>query len=208
MKSLEFYITFASAFLSIFIPAIVAYVTVKYDFWFNKVLHAIVVINIVVPIGASLAAQLHVFQMFKIYDNLFGVIVMRWSFLGTGFLYMSGAWKGVSNDYRDAAFIDGAGHFRTLFLIMLPLIKNIFMMFFLLQIIGWWNTWDFTYLYMPSHPNLSQAVYMIQTSTDQQLVIKPVQLAVSVIVILPSMVFFFIFKKQIMQQISFGGLKG
>ena len=203
------YITFVSAFVSVFVPSIVSYVTVKYDFGFNKVLNFIVVVSIVVPLSSSIASSLQIFRTFRVYDNmLIGVIVMRWSFLGMNFLYMAGAFRGIPNDYKEAAEIDGAGHFTILFKIMLPMIKNIFLMFFLLQIISWWNTWDFTYIYMPTHPNLAQAVYNIQFSFDNELVVKPVQLATCIIVILPSLAIFCCFKNQIMQQVSFGGLKG
>jgi multiple sugar transport system permease protein len=202
------YFTLVPAFLSIFVPCIAAYICTKYDFWFNKVLTGIVVVTLVLPIAPSLAGQLKLFRQLGIYDNLFGVFAMKYSFLGHNFLYMAGAFKGISNDYRDAAAIDGAGHFKIFFMIMLPLIKNVFMMFFMLQLISWWNTWDFTYIYMPSYPNLAQAVYNIQFSSDNQLAIRPVQLAVCTIVIIPALTFFLIFKNQIMQQVSFGGLKG
>lgn len=202
------YFTFVPAFLSIFVPTLVSYICAKYDFWFNKVLSGTVIMLILLPISPSLASALHVFQQFGLYDNFFGVFVMKYSYVGITFLYMSGAWKGVANDYRDAAFIDGAGHFRTFFTVMFPLVNNVFMMFFLQQIIGWWNTWDFTYIYMPSYPNLAQAVYNIQFSTDNQLSIKPVQLAVATITLVPSLLFFVVFKNKIMSQISFGGLKG
>lgn len=202
------YFTIVSAFLSAFVPCLVAYCTTKYNFWFNKVIHFTVVWSMVVPIGASLASQLQLFRSLGMLDNPLSIIVMRGSYLGAMFLYMSGAFKGVSNDYRDAAFIDGAGHFRTFFSIMFPLVSNVFTMFFMLQLIAWWNTWDFTYIYMPSYPNLAQAVYQIQYSTDNQLSIKPVQMAVCAVTIAPALIFFLIFKEKIMQQVSFGGLKG
>lgn len=203
------YVTLVSAFLSVFVPAIVGYVAAKHDFWFNKVLHAVVVFSMVVPVSGSLSGTLQIMQIFGIYDNFFfGTIVMRWGFLGTNFLFMNSAFKGIPNDYRDAARIDGAGHFTVLFRIMFPMIKNVFMMFFLLQLIAWWNTWDFTLIYMPSHPNLAQAVYNIQFSSEPDLTMKPVQMATCVIVIIPAFVLFMCFRNQIMQQVSFGGLKG
>jgi multiple sugar transport system permease protein len=202
------YFTIVPALLSAFVPCLIAYCATKYDFWFNKVIHFTVVWSMVVPIGASLASQLQLFGALGMLDNPLAVIIMKWSYLGALFLIMSGSFKGISNDYRDAAFIDGAGHFRTFFTIMLPLISNVFTMFFMLQLIAWWNTWDFTYIYMPSYPNLAQAVYQIQFSTDNQLSIKPVQLAVCTITIVPALTFFLIFKEKIMQQVTFGGLKG
>ena len=203
------YVTFVSAFLSIFVPAIVAYATTKYNFLLNKLINLIVVISIVAPATGSLASNLHIMNITGVYNNLFiGVIVLRYGFLGTNFLFMSSAFKGVSNEYREAAFIDGAGHFRVMIQIMFPMIKNIFMMFFLMQVISWWNIWDFTYIYMPSYPNLAQAIYNIQFTFDNQLVVKPVQLATCVIVTVPSLIVFLLFKDQIMQEVSFGGLKG
>lgn len=203
------YITLVSAFLSVFIPAIMGYVAAKYKFWFNKVINFIVVFSIVVPIGNALSSMLQVLQATGLYDNmLLGTIIMRCGFIGTNYLFMNSAFKGISDDYMDAAFIDGAGHFRVLFLIMFPMIKNVFMMFFLLQLIAWWNTWDFTYIYMPTHPNLAQAVYNVQFSLEPALQSKPVQLAVCVFVLVPAFILFICFRDSIMQQVSFGGLKG
>ena len=50
---------------------------------------------------------------------------MKASFLGMYFLVFYGTFKSVSWEYAEAAIIDGAGHFRIMFNIMMPLIKKL-----------------------------------------------------------------------------------
>jgi putative aldouronate transport system permease protein len=67
--------------------------------------------------------------------------------------------KNISPEMREAAFIDGAGEFRILFLIYMPLSKALFATFGLFAVVGYWNMWFDALLYIKD--NLKQPVQII-----------------------------------------------
>ena len=73
--------------------------------------------------------------------------------------------------------------------------------------IGFWNSYDFNILYLPSMPVLSYGLFKYQSSPATGITI-PMQLAGAILTSIPSIVLFTIFRKKIMGNITFGGLKG
>ena len=63
------------------------------------------------------------------------------------FMYRS-FFKGISHEIRDAALIDGAGEFRILVSIILPLSKALIASFSLFAIVGMWNSYFSALLYI------------------------------------------------------------
>ena len=56
--------------------------------------------------------------------------------------------KGISHEIREAALIDGAGEFRILVSIILPLSKALIASFSLFAIVGMWNSYFSALLYI------------------------------------------------------------
>ena len=188
--------------------AMVAYVACKYRFRFNKVLHFTVVLSIVVPPISSLGMTLQLARILHIYDN-FPVFV--WSCIGfsdAGFLIWSGVFKNISNEYMEAARIDGAGHFYTMFLVMFPLARVPIMIMAVLGFIGNWNGYYTQLTLLPSMPNLSLALWHFQWDTTNIISWPHMQIAASMIVALPCLVLYFIFQRWFVGNLTMGGLKG
>ena len=56
--------------------------------------------------------------------------------------------KSIPAALRESAYIDGAGHYRVLFTIMLPLSKAMLATFGLFGVVGKWNDWFTPFLYL------------------------------------------------------------
>ncbi|MCR4578601.1 MAG: carbohydrate ABC transporter permease [Clostridiales bacterium] len=86
------------------------------------------------------------------------------------FLYRS-FFKGISHEIREAALIDGAGDFRILVKIILPLSKALIATFSLFAIVGQWNSYFAAMLYIkdatkfPIQNILRSIVYTSVTAT-------------------------------------------
>ncbi|MCL2571341.1 MAG: carbohydrate ABC transporter permease [Defluviitaleaceae bacterium] len=59
----------------------------------------------------------------------------------------------IPTELRESAYMDGAGHYRTLFQIILPVSKAVLATFALMNIVGTWNAWFPPMLYF-RNPNL------------------------------------------------------
>ena len=79
------------------------------------------IVVMLLPIVGSLASELQMLHTIGAYDNVVFLMFMKGGFLGTNFLIFYATFKGISWEYAEAAFIDGASHARVLFTIMIPL---------------------------------------------------------------------------------------
>ena len=194
--------------VSVFSQMLVAYAAAKYQFAFNKVLHFCVVLSIVVPPIGSLGMTLQLSRILGIYDNFLMYAVSCIGFANSGFLIWYGVFKGISSEYMDAAKIDGAGHFRILITIMLPLARVPIMILWVLSFIGNWNSYTAQYTMLPSMPNLSLALWYFQFDLGNEISWPPMQIAASMVTAFPCLVLYFSFQKWFVGNLTSGGLKG
>lgn len=201
--------TIGSTLVNTFSRCIAAYAAARYNKYFiTRLLYPIVIITMLLPIVGSLPAELKLFRAIGVYDNIFGVIFMKGGFLGTNFLIFYATFKGISWEYAEAAFIDGASHFKVLTRIMIPLAKSTVSALMILSFITFWNDWSINVVYLPNFPMISYALYQFQNQTITSISTIPHKLAASMFVTLPMLFVFIIFRNKIMGNVSMGGLKG
>ncbi|MBQ8685618.1 MAG: carbohydrate ABC transporter permease [Clostridia bacterium] len=185
-----------------------AYVSAKYPRWITKLMHTIVVVVIAFPMVGSLSSGLVLLKATGVYNNRLMYFLYCGGFTGTNFLIYYSAFKGVSSTYAEAAKIDGAGHYTIMFKIMIPMVKNLLTGMMLLAVIGYWNDWYTAMVYLPSYPNISYALYKFQFNTNNSVSSVPVQTAGCMLVMLPTLLIFLVFRNKFIGNISYGGLKG
>ena len=195
------------AFLMTLSPCIMAYCSAIYRCKFSSVIYWIVLTTMMLPIVGAYASEMQLAMAIGIYDNLYGYLLFRLSFLGTYFLVFHAAFKGVGKDYFEAAKIDGANDFIICFRIIMPLVRNMFFTIYLLHFITLWNDYQTPLLYLPTHPTLAMGAYDLRTNTSGGVVGEPAQMAVCMIMLTPVLALFIAFRKMIMGNISMGGVK-
>lgn len=116
--------------------------------------------------------------------------------------------NGIPTSMIESARIDGAGFFRIYWQIMMPNAKPAVAAQAILWFMGAWNDYFAPSIYL-NNPNkltvqvvISQlnAMYAIQTD-------YPLLLAASVVALLPCLIIFMIFQKQIIASVAMTGLK-
>lgn len=197
-----------SALLISFVTCTVAYLTSKYPFKPSKIIYNVVLIVMIVPIVGELPSMTQMLTRVGLYDNLFGLLLMRASFTNMYFLVFYAYFKGIPWSYGESAFIDGAGHLRVYLRIVMPLAKSIFLTVFLLNFIVFWNEYQIPMVLLPSMPTIAQGVYSVRLSFDSALAYTPSKIAVGVLACIPILVIFCAFNKRLMGNLSVGGLKG
>lgn len=194
------------SFVANFSRSMCAYVAVKYrHLGWTKILHTLVIILMTIAFPGNLAVTIKFYRMTNLYNNLFGCILMSFSFTGANFLYFYAAYQGVSNEYAEAAQIDGANQFTVMLQIIMPMIKNIFIALFMLDFIAHWNDYTPSMVYLPRYPMVAYGLYRFKNVERPNAV--EIFASVSVIV-LPTLALFIIFKDKIVSNLSIGGLKG
>lgn len=189
------------------VTVVMAYLVAKYDNWFSKMVYGIVIVTMILPIVGSLPSEISVAKTLRIYDTIFGVWIMRSTFLGMYFLVFHSMFKGVSKDFDEAAKIDGSSNFRIMLEINMPLAKNTIVTVLLLSFIGYWNDYSIPMIYLPNHPTLASGLYWFNQSTVGKYSNTPMKLAGCMIVVIPILILFVIFNNRVMGNISTGGVK-
>lgn len=195
------------SFLGTFVPCFVGYLVAKYRYKFSSVLYGVALFVMALPIVGAYPAELALLKTLGVYDTVFGLILQSSGYLGLYFFVFTASFQVIPNDYYESACLDGASEFVVYFRIMLPMVFSTFATVLLLQFIANWNDYQYALLYWPSHPTLSYGLYVISNSPLQGLNNPPMRLAANVIVIIPILIVFIIFKDKIMSNISMGGLK-
>lgn len=198
------------AFVSLFFTLITAYVMAKYKFVGRNVIYMIGIFVMIVPVIGALPSQMVVKKALNIYDNMFMHIITSPGvcFSGMWFLLFYAAFQSVPWEYAEAAFIDGAGHYRVMFTIMLPLMIPTFAAIFLLSFLGTWNDYNTFILWLPSYANLAYGMYLFQLDASSYGASMPQIMAGFIICMIPTVIIYVASQKLITSKLMVGGLKG
>lgn len=195
------------SFICTIVPYVVAYVTARYNFWFCKVINAFVIVVIALPIVGGTPAVISVLNTLNLYDSFFGALLLKFSFLNMYYLVFFAAFQNLPREYQEAAEIDGAGELAVMIKIMFPMAYKAFLTVFLIFFVDLWNDYQGPILYLYSYPVLARGVYNITNNYAGEFSKTPIMLCACMMLFVPIMIIFSIFSKQLMGNISMGGLK-
>ncbi len=196
-----------SALCRAFFPCLIGYLVAKYKCKFSSVLYGMALVIMALPIIGSAPSELKLLKDLGLYDNYITVFFHRSYYFGIYFFVFVAMFTAISNDYYDAASLDGAGDWRIYLTIMFPMARNTFMTVLLLTFVEGWNDYQYALMYLPSMPTLAYGLFVLSNSKIQELNNAPMRLAGSVILMVPILVLFIAFKEKLMGNLSMGGLK-
>ncbi len=195
---------FGCAVVGTITPCIVAYLCAKFKYKFSSIVYTTVIVVMAIPIVGNQPSEIKMAMSLGIYDTIWGMWIMKTTFLGMYFLIFHAIFSSMPNGYAEAARIDGAGNVQILFHIALPLVKNTMITVGLLLFINYWNDYSIPMIYLPSYPVLAYGLFVF---TDSNAYV-PYQMAGATILVVPMLIIFLIFQKRLMGNLTEGGLKG
>lgn len=206
----SFLYAFGGALAQTFCTCVVAYCTAKYPSKFSSFINYLVVVVTILPIVGNLPSMISLTEVLGIRNTIIGTWIMKFGFCSVYYFVFYAAFKRISWEYAEAAFIDGSGHFRVFFTIMIPLTITLFGTIFLLNFIAYWNDFETPYMFLNQKPTLSVGLYGLlnETGIPGYRTDLTICLAASFAVFVPILVLFFILKNKIMGNLQDGGIKG
>ena len=158
-----------------------------------------------IPIMGTMGASLKLSMDLGIFDNPL-TLISAYSAANSQFIIMFAFFKGVDWGYAESAFIDGAGHARVFFQIMLPQATSPIIAMCLTIFISKWGDAQGPLIYLPSYPTLASGFYQYQqfAGKDKQ----PILFAGLFMSALPIVVLYIAFQDRLMSLNMGGGLKG
>ena len=200
-------LTVLGTIINVFFSACAAYVIAKYDFVGKKLIYALAIFAMVVPIVGTLPAQVRFMEFLHLEDSLIGVLFLYSGAFGFNFILLNASFESVSWSYAEAAQMDGASHFGIFFKVMIPMCRGTIISCCVLQAITLWNDYSTPFLFMNSKTTLAVGLQSIQA--ELQIFNKyPLVFAAMIISTIPVIILFACFQKKIMENTVAGGLKG
>ncbi len=206
LNSIEY--ALGCAIMSTITPCIVAYLCAKFKYRFSSIITSIVIIVMVTPIIGSQPAEIQMARTLGIYDTIWGMWIMKMTFLGMYYLVFLAIFRSMPDAYIEAAKIDGANNVQILFKIILPYAMSTIFTVLLILFINFWNDYSVPMIYIPSYPTLAQGMWEFSLSRDNELSSVPMKMAGATILLAPVLVLFLAFHKKLMGNLQVGGIKG
>lgn len=201
MTMFSFVIALIEPLLVAIINMTFAYVLTKYAHWrYCQIISAINLVVMILPIYGALPAALKLYKGLGLYDNLL-FLLFGHTGMGMSLILYGGA-------YKEAAYIDGAGHFEIMIKIYMPLILPLASAQFIMAFLAKWNDYNTNVVWLPSYPNLAYGAFMYQTNASGLGASIPELLAGMVILAIPSFIIWGLSQKLVSQKMAIGGLKG
>ena len=201
---------FAVPFVSLFYTLMVSYVMAKFKWVGRNFIYFLGIFVMLMPIYGSTGMQMVIRKALNMYDNLFMTVLFSpgYCFSGLWFMLLYAGWQAIPMDYSEAAAIDGAGHMKTMFLIMIPMMIPTFSAVFLVNFLSTWNDYNTFLLWLPSYVNLSYGMYLFQEDASRYGAAVPQVTAGFIICMLPTTIIYVAFQKLISTKLTIGGIKG
>lgn len=187
---------------------LMAYACSTFPCKMSSVIYGFVLFSMAFTIVGSAPSMMQMVKTLGLYNTFPGNWFMKFSFLNVYFLVLYEAFRGVAKDYREAAQIDGASEFRIMVSIMFRMVANILGSIFVVQFISLWNDYSSPLLYLPDYPTLAYGLVRYSNSSAKGTSSEPFKLAASIICVIPLLIFFLIFQKKLIGNLSAGGIKG
>jgi raffinose/stachyose/melibiose transport system permease protein len=168
---------------------------------------AIFMVAFTIPQEAMIYPMYSMAKQFNLYDNLWSVIII-FSVIQSAFgTYMlSAVLADFPAEIVEAAHIDGAGSFRTMWNVVLPIVRPTMTVLATFFFIWTWNEFLIPLVLLPSNDNQTVALAMAVT-TGQYTSDPTTRAAAALVGLLPSLGFFLIFQRTLMRGVTLGAIK-
>lgn len=209
----QFYInsiitTFSGLILEVIIGALSAYAFARIEFPHRDKIFMVVLATMMIPGEMALIPNFITLSNLG-WINTYQGIVIPYVSSAFGCFLLRQAFLGLSQDFFDAAKIDGAGHFRILISIALPMVRPVVATFALFLFISKWNAYLWPLIVTNSMDMRTLPIgLVIVRQAEGTLLGWQHLMAASLMVLAPILVVFFIAQKQLIEGIARGGVKG
>ncbi len=201
------YVTALSILVMLAVGATAAYGMVMRSSAFNRVFGAALLVAFLVPGQATLIPIYRLLVDLDLVDTLSGLVVFYSSGSIFCFFLVQGYLRTIPMEIIEAARIDGAGAFQIFWRIVLPLIRPILATVGVFQTMWVWN--DFiTPNIVLSSPDKATIVLQVYRAVGQFTTDWPAFMTLSVVVLVPMVVFFVLTQRHIVSGILAGSIKG
>jgi len=186
-----------------------AYILARFDFPGNRVVYYMMLGGLMIPIFLAIVPLFFVLKNFGLLNTLPGLAITYVAFaLPFTVFFLYAFFRQLPYEISEAAAIDGANEWRTFFQIMLPMAKPGLATVAIMNFLGLWNQFLLPVALNTNQKNyvLSQGLAAFASSAGYD-VNFGAEFAAVVITVVPVLVVYVIFQRQLQGSVSQGTMK-
>ena len=190
----------------LFVSLLAAYAFARIEFKGKGIVFGLFIGVMMIPSQVTVVPRFLLFKELNIYNTLWAVILPG-LFSVTSIFLMRQFFMTIPASLSESAFLDGAGHFRILMQIMLPLLKPTVASLVIMNFVSCWNDYFNPLVFLPSKKWYTVSLG-IQYYYTQEVPSTNLTMAMSVCAILPVLILFFSCQRFFIESITSSGVKG
>ena len=197
-----------STILNVVVVSMAAYVLARHKFRGNTFTTLLLSVSLLIPTAALLMPIYRIMTTIGLFDTRIGLILVYAALgLPTSLFIFKSYFQSIPKELEEAAYIDGAGFFRTFFVIMFPLAKPGLATGAILQFLTSWNEFMFA-LILTKSTEVRTLPLALNYFTSQFSFNYTALFAALTMVILPSIIIYILLQEQITSSMVEGSVKG
>lgn len=199
-------VTILSTFFQVIISALGAYAFTKIKWKGRDVIFLLYLATMMIPPQITVVSRFMILNKLKLYNTHLGIILM--TMLSTyGVFLLRQALLGIPNSLSESARIDGAGHFRIFWQIMLPIMKPSIATLAILKFVWTWNDYQTPLIFLSKRQLFTIQLGMQQFASEAGSYYA-LTMAAAVSATVPLIIVFLFFQRYIIDGIASGAVKG
>lgn len=197
-----------STLLNVFLVGMASYVIARFDFRLKKPILLILSLSLFLPMTSLIHPVYMTIRKMGLYDTKSGLILVYAALgLPTTLYLMQSYFLSIPKELEEAAYIDGAGFFRTFIQIIIPVAKSGFATAAVLQFLLAWN--EFMYAIVLTNSKGNRTIPVALSYFTSQFSFNYTSMFAAIIMVsLPSIVLFALMQEQVVSSLTAGSVKG
>ncbi|HEX4817426.1 MAG TPA: carbohydrate ABC transporter permease [Nonomuraea sp.] len=187
-----------------------AYVLARYRFAGNRLIYSFFVAGLAFPVFLALGPLFFVVRQLGLLNSHVGLVLVYIAYsLPFTVFFLAAFFRTLPSAVAEAALIDGASHTRTFFQIMVPMARPGLVSITVFNVLGQWNQYLLPLVLLAGDPDtwvLTQGIARISTLAGYEADWPGLFAALS-LTILPVMIVYVVFQRQIQSGLGAGALK-
>jgi N-acetylglucosamine transport system permease protein len=204
------FVTAISMFFILLIGSMAAYALARFVFRGRDAIHSVFMSGMMFPVFLGIVPLFLLLRNLGMWNNYFGLIASYVAFsLPFTVFILTGFFKSLPHELSEAGMIDGCSHFSVFWRIMLPIAKPGLIAAGIFNFFGIWNEYPLALVIISTDKlrtlplGIAALVMQQQYETDWGALFAGL-----VIVMLPTLIVYLFFQRQITEGLTAGAIKG
>lgn len=185
-----------------------SYALSRFTLRINKWIYSYFLLGLMIPVNAAIIPLYIAMKKVGLLDTYAAVIIPYIAFnIPMGIFLITNYMRTIPRELEEAAIIDGCNIFKLFSHVMFPLSRPIFATYSIITFIGLWNEFTFSLVFLSGQEMRTVPIGLASFRGEFE-TNTPAMLAGTVIAVIPVLIVFVLLRKQILQGMTTGAVKG